>query len=168
MNMGIKRNAEDMLRRLKPVAIALDTVQNDSYTISNVVDVWKSLRRSLEDENLDEDSMKKFDSRYHQALGEGHFLAYLMDPRFCDQHLTTDKKSEAHSLANNKYNTHQLNPDAEVFSPAVFTPQIEAAENNVPRYVPPQHCQMPWYSCLGDPHQHRGRYKEMSWRPSPS
>ncbi|KAJ8874488.1 hypothetical protein PR048_025348 [Dryococelus australis] len=83
MNMGIKRNADHMLRHLKPVAIALDTVQKDSCTISTAVDMWKRLRQSLEDENLDEDSMKKFDSHYHQALGEAHFLVYLMDPWYC-------------------------------------------------------------------------------------
>ncbi|XP_063222783.1 uncharacterized protein LOC134531131 [Bacillus rossius redtenbacheri] len=103
MNVVIKRNAEDMLRCLKPVAIALDKVQKDSSTISTAVDVWKSLKQSLEDENLNADSMEKFSSRYHQVLDGAHFLAYLVDPRFCGQHLTADERSEALSFANNRY-----------------------------------------------------------------
>ena len=43
MNMGIKRNVEDLLLRLKPISVALDRVQRDSCSIVEAVHVWKKL-----------------------------------------------------------------------------------------------------------------------------
>ena len=40
-NLGIKRNAEELLQRLKSTAVALDKVQRDSSTTADAVDVRK-------------------------------------------------------------------------------------------------------------------------------
>ena len=41
----IKRNAEDYLKRLKPIAVALDKVQSDGCKLSDAVEAWKALER---------------------------------------------------------------------------------------------------------------------------
>ncbi|KAJ8881665.1 hypothetical protein PR048_018151 [Dryococelus australis] len=62
---------------------------------------WNTMADCLfEDENLDEDSMEKLDIRYHQELGEAHGTT---DPQYCGRHLTADEKSQALSVANNRY-----------------------------------------------------------------
>ena len=38
-DISIKRNTEDYLRRMKPIAVALDKVQSDSCKLSEVVEV---------------------------------------------------------------------------------------------------------------------------------
>ena len=39
-NLSIKKNAEDYLKRIKLIAIALDKVQSDSCKLSEAVEVW--------------------------------------------------------------------------------------------------------------------------------
>ena len=47
-NICIKRNTEDYLRRMKPIAVALDKVQSDSCKLSEAVEVWKTLEQEME------------------------------------------------------------------------------------------------------------------------
>ena len=42
-DISIKRNAEDYLKCMKPIAVALDKVQSDTCKISDAVEVWKEL-----------------------------------------------------------------------------------------------------------------------------
>ena len=42
-DISIKRNAEDYLKRMKPIAVALDKVQSDTCKIRDAVEVWKEL-----------------------------------------------------------------------------------------------------------------------------
>ena len=53
-DINIKRNEEDYLRRMKPIAVALDKVQSDSCKLSEAVEVWKALKRET-------DSLQPFD-----------------------------------------------------------------------------------------------------------
>ena len=46
-NLGIKRSAEELLQRLKPIAVALDKVQRDNCTIADAVNIWKQLETDL-------------------------------------------------------------------------------------------------------------------------
>lgn len=45
-NLGVKRNAEELLKRLKPIAVALDKVQRDNCTSADAVDIWKQLEKT--------------------------------------------------------------------------------------------------------------------------
>ena len=47
-NINIKRNAEDYLKRMKPIAVALDKVQSDGCKLSDAVEVWKALERDMD------------------------------------------------------------------------------------------------------------------------
>ncbi|KAJ8874060.1 hypothetical protein PR048_024900 [Dryococelus australis] len=42
-NIGVKRSAEDMLSIWKPIAVALNRVQQNSCTLSQSVQIWKQL-----------------------------------------------------------------------------------------------------------------------------
>ena len=46
-DISIKRNAEDYLKHMKPITIALDKVQNDTCRISDAVEVWKELSHDI-------------------------------------------------------------------------------------------------------------------------
>ena len=46
-NLSIKRNVEDYLKRMKPIAISLDKVQSDSCKLSEAVEVWKRLSEDM-------------------------------------------------------------------------------------------------------------------------
>ena len=39
-DFGLKRNAEDYLQHVRLIAVGLDTIQSDSYKISDAVAVW--------------------------------------------------------------------------------------------------------------------------------
>ena len=41
-NIGVKRSAEKLLQILKPLAVALDSVQRDSYTIADAVEIFET------------------------------------------------------------------------------------------------------------------------------
>ena len=91
-NLGIKRSAEELLQRLKPIAVALDKVQRDDCTIADAVNIWKQLETDLPLETRD--SKQKFKKRIQQALSAHHFLANVMHPSFRGQSLT-DKEAES-------------------------------------------------------------------------
>lgn len=101
-NISIKRNAEDLVKRLKPIALTLDAIQKDNCSISRAVYLWKKLETELT-EVLDKKEMKTFVKRYNQALDAPHFLAYLIDPRYCGENLTEGERKDALTLANDKY-----------------------------------------------------------------
>ena len=46
-NLGLKRNVEDLVKRLRPMAIALDHLQGDGTNIATAVDKWKVLQDKL-------------------------------------------------------------------------------------------------------------------------
>ena len=46
-NYSIKRDAEDLLIRLKPISVALDRIQRENAIISDTVEVWKQLHEEL-------------------------------------------------------------------------------------------------------------------------
>lgn len=107
-NFGIKRNAEDLLKRLKPIAIALDKMQQKDCSISTAVHIWKVLEKDFTEEKLDKTCMKNFFTRYNQALGPPHFLAYLLDPRFAGINLSAAEKTECLLFAKEKYSENVM------------------------------------------------------------
>ena len=44
-NFGIKRNAEDLLKHLKPLSVTVDKVQDKNCTITAAVHIWEELEK---------------------------------------------------------------------------------------------------------------------------
>ncbi|KAM4023539.1 uncharacterized protein ACNLHF_028214 [Anomaloglossus baeobatrachus] len=80
LNLGVKRNAEDLLERLKPISIALDKMQKDTATIADATEVWKDLEGSLDLLNLSNNVKVAIQHRKDQALKEEHYLANFLHP----------------------------------------------------------------------------------------
>lgn len=106
-NMAIKRNAEDMIAILKPIATALDHVQSNKCSISDAVVYWKILKSEL-DKILNKKQMALFLKRYEQALTPAHFLAFLLNLQLKTKYpeivVTSNEKESAIQFANDKYN----------------------------------------------------------------
>ena len=102
-NLGIKRSAEELLQRLKPIAVALDCVQQDSCSIAEAVEIWKKLEIELALDNI-RDAKKKFKKRYDQALTPSHLLANIIHPKYRGKTLTNAEYKTAMEHASTKYN----------------------------------------------------------------
>lgn len=96
-DFNLKRNAEDMLQQLKPIADALDAVQKDNCSISIAVKIWKELKKKLEHIKVSKEIMNKFELRYNMALTPAHFLAYMLDPneKEEDMELSREERNSA-------------------------------------------------------------------------
>lgn len=82
MNMGIKRNAEDLIEVLKPIATALDFMEGNLCNLANCCVIWKDLERKLyELLRRDKVAKKMFQSRYEKSVTDAHLAAYLISPR---------------------------------------------------------------------------------------
>ena len=46
-NFGIKQNAEDLLKCLKPLSVAVDKIQEKNCTIAVAVHIWEELEKTL-------------------------------------------------------------------------------------------------------------------------
>ena len=77
-DINIKRNAEDYLRLMKPIAVALDKVQSDSCKLSEAVEVWKALERET-DSLQPFDVAQKVQLRSKQVLTPAHYLSNIID-----------------------------------------------------------------------------------------
>lgn len=110
-NIGLKRSAEEYLKILKPISIALDTLQGKGATLSNAVEEWKKLENIFEEDlQLSIQQHQKFQRRYEQALTPYHFIAYMMDPSKQKYKLTADEKNLALEAINAMYGNSGLLP----------------------------------------------------------
>lgn len=100
-NIGLKRSAEELLKRLKPIAVALDSVQRDSCNIAEAVEIWKKLKSDLPLESRD--AKKKFQKRVDQALSPYHLLANIIHPQYRGKNLTNAEYDTGMSLAAEEY-----------------------------------------------------------------
>jgi uncharacterized protein YuzB (UPF0349 family) len=80
-NFSLKRKAEDMSRRLKPIAVALDQMQSNTCGIADAVDIWKQLEKTFV-ESGDNHALKELRERKKTALTPAHHLAYLLHPKY--------------------------------------------------------------------------------------
>lgn len=77
-NFDLKRKAEDLLKLLKPISVALDRMQKDSTSIADSVSIWKELETQFES---CPDSLKKiFKDRLDMVLTPAHWAAFLLHP----------------------------------------------------------------------------------------
>jgi len=72
-NIGIKRNAEDFLIRLKQISVALDRVQSDTCVISETVQIWEDMEKTFKENDQPVSIVKHVKDRYNQAMTDSHF-----------------------------------------------------------------------------------------------
>lgn len=107
MNFGIKRAAQDIIKLLKPIAVALDKMQSNSCKISDAVIIWKQLELDLEENSHWTSAQKKqFLDRYTFAITSAHCAAFLMSPRARTSNfrLTQSEKANGISFMEENYN----------------------------------------------------------------
>ena len=102
-NYSIKRNAEDLLVRLKPISIALDQIQRDNTIISDTVEVWKQLYECLQSTQQPPQVLRKVDERAAQAITPAHYSANLIDPRYRGRKLTVQETDDAMEYINQHF-----------------------------------------------------------------
>lgn len=110
-NLGVKRSAEELLQRLKPIAVALDAVQRDNCGIADAVEIWKRLETDLALQNRE--SKKAFQKRLDQALTPSHLLANVIHPRYRGKSLTQSEYDTAMECASTQYS--EMFPDLITF-----------------------------------------------------
>jgi len=72
-NIGIKRNAQGFLIRLKPISVTLDRMQSDTCVISETVEIWRDLEKTFEENDHPISILKHVKHRYNQAMTDSHF-----------------------------------------------------------------------------------------------
>ncbi|CAG9825826.1 unnamed protein product [Phaedon cochleariae] len=96
-NIAIKRNAEDLMARLKPISCALDLMQKENCTIARSVVIWKKLINDLNDV-LDSTAKKKVISRYTQAVHRYHFIAHMLSPTNMKENISLTEEEKQIAL----------------------------------------------------------------------
>ncbi|XP_067144541.1 uncharacterized protein [Centruroides vittatus] len=87
-NLEIKHDAEDLLTRLKIIAVALDKMQRNDCTISEGIELWFGVQNDLQQLGIT-GVTQAAKVRFDMAITEYHFLANLLDPRYRVQSLQT-------------------------------------------------------------------------------
>ncbi|XP_050710213.1 uncharacterized protein LOC126994981 [Eriocheir sinensis] len=97
MDTYIKRSAEDMLKILKLIAIALDKVQRDRCDIGEATEVWKDLQNKLAEESVRSGDSAviedHFMKRMKLALTPVHYLANILHPAYKGKKLTMEEEN---------------------------------------------------------------------------
>ena len=97
--ISLKRNAEDFVKLLKPVAIALDSVQTPGINLSDSVAAWLKLGEER-NEHLSTDKQAAFRKRMESALTPLHLLSYCLDIRFAEESSTKLSRDLADKAVN--------------------------------------------------------------------
>ena len=91
-NMKIGKFSQKWGSYVKLILVALDNMQKYNCILSNVVIVWKNLRKTPKDYG----SCKKFLNKwYEKTLTPAHFLAYLLNSTSGMLCLTVNGKDQA-------------------------------------------------------------------------
>ncbi|XP_018012992.1 uncharacterized protein LOC108670053 [Hyalella azteca] len=106
MDRNIKRTAEDMLKILKHISVALDKVQSDACNIGDATEVWKNLEGQLNQDFDDHDGadfVTKLEKRKKQALTPAHYLANILHPVHRGQQLSPEEENSAMEWAHEEF-----------------------------------------------------------------
>ena len=116
-NSGLKHAAQEYLNILKPISVALDTLQRKNATISDAVEQWKHLQYIFEDiVELSLQKSQQFQCRYKQALTPYHFIAYMFNPHKQQYELTPEENNLALETINELHGNTGLLPLAIKFN----------------------------------------------------
>lgn len=100
---GLKRTAEDYLDRMKPIAVALDSIQRETTLISDAVEIWLKLKDDMKDYLTDKKDMDNFDRRIRLALTPAHYLSNMIDPRYQGRRLTREQRDVAENYVSESF-----------------------------------------------------------------
>jgi hypothetical protein len=100
-DMAIKRNCEDHVRILKPIAVALDCMQASDCSIADSVEIWKDLEEALQPILSSADYKNKFVKRKTNNLTANHYLAYLLNPKFAGARLNKEELDQVFEYLSN-------------------------------------------------------------------
>jgi hypothetical protein len=127
MNIGIYRQAKDLVEQLRPIANAIDRLQSDSATIADPTDAFLSLlhKPTLEHHKV------AIQKRLDQAIDPCHLAAYMLHPRYQGEHLTATQKETAKTWLEQKDAAYlptaiAFQAKAELFPPSFFTASATA------------------------------------------
>ena len=87
-NVGIARNAKDLLEQLQPIADALNKLQADTTSIADACHIWITL---LETECLYPHA-KVLKKRFEDSMTAEHYLAYCLHPKYIGETLNCEKR----------------------------------------------------------------------------
>lgn len=113
-DMHLKMNAQDYLEKLKLIAVALDRVQGNFCTFS---EIWLNLLSKFR-ENLTETDLSCCEKRFAMTMTPAHFLANILDHCFRGFKLDSNQHETAMEYAAASYPdamTHIINYEAEAF-----------------------------------------------------
>lgn len=106
LDMNIKRNAEDMHNKLKPISTALSKLESNSCKIGDAVVIWKEMLNDFEAIPLSSADKQNIKKRSDQVLTDHHYLAFLLNAKYVEKNLlTNDEESRAMQLAETNYPT---------------------------------------------------------------
>lgn len=91
-DINLKTNVHDYYTKLKKIQAALDRIQSNTCTLSECTDVWLHLIQEFESEpQFTEADLKYAKQRFNMAITPAHYVAHLLDHRFCGQGLSNDQ-----------------------------------------------------------------------------
>ena len=93
-NVGILREANNMMKQLSSIGMALDKLQNDSTYLADAVEIWKDVLDCKDIEHYKE----QFHTRAYQALEPFHFRANMMHPQYMGKRLDAAQVSHTSKL----------------------------------------------------------------------
>ena len=77
-NVGLYNEGKLLKEQLKPIAVALDSLQSDTATIADDSEQWCAIL--LHTDNVLEPHKAKFTRRFNQAMTPTHYLANVLHP----------------------------------------------------------------------------------------
>lgn len=89
-DLAIKRNVEDVISFMKPIAVAVDKAQASNCSLADSVHIWLSLKDKLKEAGLEQSKMKKVDERINKNLTLHHYMAYILTPKYCKAYQLSD------------------------------------------------------------------------------
>lgn len=94
LNIGLKRNVEDMIKNLKPVAEAIDNMQKNNCSLAECVFTWKKLELKLNEASNNKDILSLYKARYEQAMTDAHFASFILSPSMLTFNSNQKKEEE--------------------------------------------------------------------------
>ncbi|KAK2138915.1 hypothetical protein LSH36_2240g00003 [Paralvinella palmiformis] len=84
-NVGLYNEAKLLEEQLKPIAVALDSLQSDTATIADASEQWCVIL--VHTDNVLEPHKAKITRRFNQAMTPTHYLANMLHPIYRDRNL---------------------------------------------------------------------------------
>ena len=77
-NVGLYSEAKHLEEQLKPIAVAMDSLQSDTTMIADACEQWCVIL--LHTDNVLEPHKAKITKRFNQAMTPTHYLANMLHP----------------------------------------------------------------------------------------